>query len=392
MLATFFLMLREGLEAALIVGIVAAYLVKIRRRDALPKVATGVAAAIGLSIAIGLIVTLTIEELPEIVQATAEAIAAIVAVVVLTWMLFWMRRQGRALKGELERGVDVALTEGGTLALVTLAFVSVIREGVETVLFLVPVLSFNGTGLDTVLGGVLGLATAIGVGWAIFVAGRRVNLRRFFTVTGSILILVAAGLVAFAIHELGEAGLIANSGQAFNLDGVLSDASPLGSILHGLFGYRSAPTPLELLGYVAYLVPVLILFVIDRPLRSRPAAASMALALAILLVGCGVTPAATSAPAPSGAVVIEAKEYLFNPSTVTAPAGSVTFWVRNAGTTNHEFELFKDGTSIDLIEGFGPGLAKDWTVTLAAGAYTFECRLNGHERLGMKGTLTVTGG
>ena len=274
MLATFFLMLREGLEAALIVGIVAAYLVKIGRRDALPKIAVGVASAIGLSVAIGVAVTLTIEELPEIVQATAEAIAAIVAVAVLTWMLFWMRRQGRALKGELERDVDLAISDGRTLALVALAFVAVIREGVETVLFLIPILSFNGTGLDTVFGGVLGLAFAAGVGWAIFVAGRRVNLRRFFTVTGTILIFVAAGLVAFAIGELGEASLVANTGTAFDLNGILTDTSPLGSVLHGLFGYRSAPTVLELLGYVAYLVPVLVLFILDRPIARRPAVAA----------------------------------------------------------------------------------------------------------------------
>ncbi|MBI2781499.1 MAG: FTR1 family protein [Chloroflexi bacterium] len=274
MLATFILMLREGLEAALIVGIVAAYLVKIGRRDALGKVALGVGAAVALSVAIGIVVSLTISELPEIIQATAEAIAAVVAVVVLTWMLFWMRRQGRALKGELERGVDLAISDGGTLALVTLAFVSVIREGVETVLFLVPILSFNGSGIDTVLGGVLGLAAAIGVGWAIFVAGARVNLRRFFTVTGAILIFVAAGLVAFAINELGESGLISNAGEAFNLDAVLSDTSPLGSVLQGLFGYRSAPTVLELIGYLVYLVPVLILFMLDRPMISRPRAAA----------------------------------------------------------------------------------------------------------------------
>jgi high-affinity iron transporter len=274
MLATFFLMLREGLEAALIVGIVAAYLVKIGRRDALPRIAVGVGSAIALSIAIGVAVTLAIAELPEAVQATAEGIAAIVAVAVLTWMLFWMRRQGRAMKGELEHGIDLAITEGGTFALVALAFVAVIREGVETALFLVPILSFNGTGIDTIVGGLLGLAMAIGVGWAIFIAGRRVNLRRFFTVTGTVLIFVAAGLVAFAIAEFGNAGLIANTGVAFDLGGVLPDTSPLGSILHGLFGYRSAPTPLELLGYVGYLLPVLILFVLDRPLIRRPAVAA----------------------------------------------------------------------------------------------------------------------
>ena len=276
MLATFFLMLREGLEAALIVGIVAAYVVKIGRRDALPKIAIGVAAAIGLSVAIGVVVTLTIERLPVLVQDGLEGLAALLAVGVLTWMLFWMRRQGRALKGELEHGVDLAITEGTTFALVGLAFVAVIREGVETVLFLIPILSFNGTGIDIVLGGVLGLAVAAGFGWAIFVAGVRVNLRRFFTVTGTVLIFVAAGLVAFAITEFGEAGLLTNTGVAFDLNAVLPDRGALGSVLHGLFGYRSAPTPLELFGYVAYLIPVLVLFIADRPLIRRPAPPAVA--------------------------------------------------------------------------------------------------------------------
>lgn len=274
MLATFFLMLREGLEAALIVGIVAAYLVKIGRRDALGKVAVGVVAAVGLSIAIGLTVTLTIQRLPLVVQETLEGLAAVLAVGVLTWMLFWMRRQGRALKSELEHGVDVALTTGSTRALVGLAFLAVIREGVETVLFLIPILSFQGTGIDVVFGGLLGLVVAVAFGWAIFIAGVRVNLRRFFTATGIVLIFVSAGLVAFAVAEFGEAGLIANTGVTFNLQAILPDNGPIGSVLRGLFGYRAAPTPLELIGYFAYLIPVLILFVVDRPLIRRPAVAA----------------------------------------------------------------------------------------------------------------------
>ena len=274
MLATFFLMLREGLEAALIVGIIAAYLVKIGRRDALPKVLTGVVAAVGLSIALGLTITLTIERLPVQVQETLEGLAAVLAVGVLTWMLFWMRRQGRAIKGELEHGVDIALSTGSTRALVGLAFLAVIREGVETVLFLIPILSFNGTGIDVVLGGVLGLAISVAAGWAIFAMGVRINLRRFFTVTGTVLIFVAAGLVAFAIAEFGEAHLFVNAGTAFDLNRVLPDTGPVGSVLRGLFGYRSAPTPLEVVGYLAYLVPVLFLFVLDRPLIRRPAVAA----------------------------------------------------------------------------------------------------------------------
>jgi high-affinity iron transporter len=268
-------MLREGLEAALIVGIVSAYLVKIGRRDALPKVAAGLLAAVGVSILAGVIVVATVGRLPLVVQETLEGLAALAAVAVLTWMLFWMRRQGRAIKGELERGVEMAVTDGRTFALVGLVFIAVIREGLETVLFLIALISSTGTGADTILGGVLGLATAVGVGWAIFVGGVRINLRTFFTATGIVLIFVAAGLVAFSIAEFGEAGLFPNSTVAFSLNGVLADSTPLGSVLRGLIGYRSQPTVLELVGYLLYLVPVMFLFVADRPFRRRaPAAAS----------------------------------------------------------------------------------------------------------------------
>jgi high-affinity iron transporter len=275
MVPAFLLMIREGLEASLIVGILAAYLVRIGRRDALPRVWAGVLAALGLSIVVGLLIVLTIGNLPGVVQETTEGLAGLLAVAVLTWMLFWMRRQGRALKGELEHDVDVALTAGSTAALVGLAFVAVAREGLETVLFFVAVISSAGAGLPTFVGALVGLAIAVGIGGAIFLGGIRVNLRRFFTVTGTVLIFVAAGLVAFSIHEFGEGGLIANSGTAFNFGGVLPETDALGSLLAGLFGYRSKPTPLELIGYLAYLIPVLALFVADGrvPFRRQPAAA-----------------------------------------------------------------------------------------------------------------------
>jgi high-affinity iron transporter len=275
MVPAFLLMLREGLEAALIVGILAAYLVRIGRRDALPKVWAGVGAALALSVGVGLVIVVTIGDLPAAVQDTAEGLAGLLAVGVLTWMLFWMRRQGRALKGELERNVDVALTGGSTAALIGLAFVAVLREGIETVLFLVAVISSAGAGLPTFVGALAGLAIAVAIGAAIFIGGIRINLRRFFTITGTVLIFVAAGLVAFAIHEFGEGGLIGNTGTAFNVGGLLPETNALGSLLSGLFGYRSSPTPLEVIGYLAYLVPVLTVFIFDGrlPFRRQPAAA-----------------------------------------------------------------------------------------------------------------------
>jgi high-affinity iron transporter len=271
----FLIMLREGLEAALIVGIVAAYLVKSGRRDGLPAVAIGVAAAVALSVGVAVIANATIGELPFVVQELIGGIATLIAVAVLTWMLFWMRRQGRHLKGELERGVDHALVGGSILALAGLAFVAVAREGLETVLFLSVVFSASAPGPEPAIGALLGLAVAVGIGVAIFWGGVRVDLRRFFLVTAVVLMFVAAGLCAYAVHEFGEAGVIANSGRVFDLSGVLPESSPLGALLAGLFGYRPSPTPLEVAAYFAYLVPVIAIYVwTDRPRQAtRPVTA-----------------------------------------------------------------------------------------------------------------------
>jgi high-affinity iron transporter len=271
----FLITLREGLEAALIVGIIAACLVRLDRRDVLPRVWAGVGLAVGLSVLAGVAVLVTVGRLPFVAQETIEGLAGAAAVVVLTWMLFWMRRQGRVMKGQLEHDVRDALAEGSVLALVGLTFVSVAREGLETVLFMAAVVSAAGQGLGPAVGAALGLAAAAGIGWAIFAAGVRIDLGRFFNLTGALLIFVAAGLCGFAVHELGEAGLIGNGGHVFDLGAALPESSPLGAVLSGLFGYRAAPSPLEVSAYLAYLVPVLALFAFDgRWLRAERASSA----------------------------------------------------------------------------------------------------------------------
>lgn len=260
MTAAFFVTLREGLEAALIVGIICAYLVKAGRRDALRLVVIGVAAALALSVLAGIAVVATIGRLPLQVQATFEGVTAIIAVIVLTWMLFWMRAQGRSMKGELEAGVAAALDRGSTRALAGLAFVAVIREGLETVLFLLAILGASGDITGALIWAAAGLFTAAGIGWAIFAMGIRIDLRRFFLVTSVLLIFVAAGLCAYAVRELTEAGWLPLTPVAFDVSGILSDRNGLGSVLAGLFGYRSAPTVLEVVAWFGYVVPVMLLF------------------------------------------------------------------------------------------------------------------------------------
>lgn len=396
MTAAYFLMLREGLEAALIVGIIAAYLVRVGRTDALPKVGFGVVAAVILSVVAGAVVVSSVGQLPLVAQETVEGIAALLAVVVLTWMLFWMRRQGRAMKGDLERGVDVALAAGSMTALAALAFIAVIREGLETVLFLFAIGASSGSVAALFVASFAGLATAVAIGYAIFALGLRIDLRRFFTFTGVVLIFVSAGLVAFAIAEFTEAGLLPATRVVFDLGSILPEQSPLGSLLAGLFGYRSAPTALEAVGYVAYLVPVLVLFGGGGRTPRGAAVASAAVIAAVVLTACGGAGGTEGSgdPESSAATTIEvaASEYAFTPSALTAPAGRIAFHVTNTGSEEHEFEIFEGEQIVDEIEGLVPGLDRTLVVELAAGEYTFACKLADHDLAGMTGTLSVTGG
>jgi high-affinity iron transporter len=234
-LTVFLILLREGLEAALVVGIVVGYLIKVGRRDALRWVWIGIVAALATSLGIGVLVFVTIGDLPSTVQEPIEGIAAVFAVGVLTWMLFWMRRQGRALKGELEGQLDAALRTGSAAATNQLS----------------PALP---------LAGLAGLAVAVLLGTAIVRGAIRLNLRRFFSVTGVVILFVAAGLVASAIGAFVDAGWLPTGAPALNLSGLLPETSPIGALLAGMFGYRAQPTVLQLVGYFGYLVPVLALF------------------------------------------------------------------------------------------------------------------------------------
>jgi len=262
--AAFVIALREGIEAALIVSIILAYLRQLGRTDRSRIVWWGTGAAIAVSALLGTVIFAAGAEFEGVAEQVFEGLVTLTAVGVLTWMIFWMRRQGARIRSELQEKVDSALLTGG-LALAALAFFAVLREGVETALFLFA--AAKGTAVETggvgpqLLGAVLGLGLAIALGVLLYRGGIRLNLRTFFRVTGWILIVVAAGLFAYSVHELQEAGWFPLlEATAFDLSAALPDDSGLGAILRGLLGYNADPTVLETLGWVAYLSVVGTLF------------------------------------------------------------------------------------------------------------------------------------
>jgi len=268
--AAFLVALREGIEAALIISILLAYLKQIGAEDRRNLVWWGTGLAVIASVLVGTAIFMAGAEFEGKAEEVFEGLVTLTAVGVLTWMIFWMRRQGARVKSELQERVDTALLTGG-FALAALAFVAVLREGVETALFIFA--AAQGTAVDSggvgaqVLGAVLGLTIAVGLGVLLYRGGLKLNLRSFFRVTGLLLIVVAAGLFAFALHELQEAGWLPMlAGTAFDISGTLPDDSGVGGILRAIFGYQANPTWLEIVGWLAYLVVVGGLF-----LRSRPA-------------------------------------------------------------------------------------------------------------------------
>jgi high-affinity iron transporter len=260
-LGTFLIGLREGLEASLVVGILIAYVRKIGRDDVVVRIWIGIALAIALSLGLGALLTFGTYGLTFTAQEIIGGSLSILAVALVTWMIFWMARMARGLKSELEHQIDVRL-EGPGWGLVLIGFVAVAREGLETALFLWSAVRSSGDAPLAWVGGVLGLVTAAFLGWLIYRGIVRINLGTFFQWTGALLIVVAAGILAYGIHDLQEAGVLPGpwtpdvgwiGGWAFQLSDSIDPSGLPAALLKGTIGFSPDMTRLELIVWALYL-------------------------------------------------------------------------------------------------------------------------------------------
>src|SRR3954463_9759621 len=295
MLPTFVIGLREGVEAALIVSIIAMFLRQEGRTDALRWVWAGVAAAVAICLTVGIVLQLVDQELPQRQQEMLETVIGGLAVGIVTFMLVWMRRHAGGLGAQLRESTATALKQGSVGALVGMAFFAVFREGLETAVFLLAAFQNAEDPATAGTGAVLGLLAAVVIGVLIYRGGVKLNLQRFFRITGLVLALVAAGLVASTLHTAHEAGwLNAGQDQALDLSWLVVPGTWTAALLTGRLGLQPRPTTIEVIGYVAFAVPAIAYILM--PARRRPATsaargaavATLALgAAALLLVACG---------------------------------------------------------------------------------------------------------
>ncbi len=271
MFANYLIGLREGLEAALVVSILIAYLVKSGRKDKLPPIWAGVGVAVALSLGFGAVLEFTSAEMTFEQQELFGGSLSIVAVVLVTWMVFWMRRTARHLKADLHGRLDAALAMG-TGALVLTAFLSVGREGLETALFVWTAVRATEDGSDPLIGVGLGIATAVVLAYLFYRGAVRINLAKFFTWTGGALIVVAAGVLAYGVHDLQEADFVPGlNNRAFDISDTIEPGSWYGTLLKGIFNFQPNPTVAQCVVWLAYLVPVMAVFLFHAPKSGRPA-------------------------------------------------------------------------------------------------------------------------
>lgn len=404
MLPTFVIGLREGLEAALIVGIVAAFLVQEGRRDAMKWVWAGVGLGVLVALGVGIGLRVASQELPQKEQEQLETIVALVAVAMVTWMILWMRKHAADLRGDLHSRTGAALATGSTAALVAMAFLAVIREGFETAVFLVAVFNDASDPQAAGLGAVLGIAVAVVIGFLIYRGGVKINLARFFKFTGLVLVVVAAGLLSNAVHTAHEAGWWNTMlGQAADLSAVVKPGSVRYAIFNGMFGIQSKPTWGEVLVWFLYAVPMTI--VVLRPTKRKTEGATDGTPRARTTTTKPATKAATKAAAGTvtaalvvallavgaGAATKEVKIDLTDkgcPKQLTVAAGETRFEIENVdATVVTEFEVLDGKKVIGEKENLTPGLSGSFTVDLQPGKYTTLCPNGDRER----GALVVTG-
>jgi high-affinity iron transporter len=298
---SYLLSLREGIEAALVIGIMLGALRQLRRMDCAHVVWTGVVSAVAASAVGAVLLHLLGWSLHGAAEEIFEGVMLFTAAGLLTWMIFWMSRQSHRLKGDLEAGLRKAMCSPGHRGVFMLTFVAVAREGVELALFLTAA-GVDSNGPQTLGGAFLGLATAALLGWSLFTSTARLNLRRFFQVTGVMLILFAAGMVATGVHEFNELGWIpALVDPVWNSHAVLSEQSAVGALLKGLFGYTSSPSLAAALAYVVYLLAILAGIRFSKTTSVRHSAAPAAPGNRPGLVAAGGVPASKPAEQNIGA-------------------------------------------------------------------------------------------
>jgi high-affinity iron transporter len=275
-LGNYLIGLREGLETTLVVSILIAFLVKSDRRGRLPQVWLGVAAAVVLSVAFGGVLTYVATDLLDFKQRELfGGITSILAVVFVTWMIFWMRRFARSLAKDLRGRLEQAIGMGA-IAVTVMSFLAVAREGLETALLFYAAAQGATTSSGPLLGILAGVVTATGLGWFIYAGAVRINLAVFFRWTGLALILVAAGIFKYGVHDLQEAGLVGGqTTYAFDLSAYYDGSTWYAALLGGMINFTATPSLLEVIAWAAYVVPVLVLFLLPQRSPAAPAAPSV---------------------------------------------------------------------------------------------------------------------
>ena len=276
MFANYLIGLREGLEAALIVGILVAYVVKLDQRKRLTRLWAGITLAIMIALTAGAILTFTSQSLSFEAQEGFGGFMSIFAVALITWMIFWMAGHARFIKGHLQSEIDKALL-GSAWTLTFIAFIAVAREGLETALFLWAGINASGTTTGPVIGATLGLLTAVALGYIIYRGAVRLDLGRLFAWTGAGLVIVAAGVLAYGVHDLQEAGVLPGlNNLAFDVSSAIPPGSWYGALLKGTVNFSPATTWLQLIVWVAYIVPTMSLFLLKVRRSPRPPAQASA--------------------------------------------------------------------------------------------------------------------
>ncbi|MFD8790239.1 iron uptake transporter permease EfeU [Streptomyces vinaceus] len=273
MFGNYLIGLREGLEASLVVCILVAYLVKTGNQRRLPPVWAGVGIAVALSLAFGALLQFGSSTLTFQAKEALGGGLSVLSVALVTWMVFWMRRTARHLKSELQDKLDAALAIG-TGALVVTSFFAVGREGLETSLFIWTAVQATGDGVRPLVGALLGLATSVLLGWLFYKGALKIDLAKFFRWTGAMLVVVAAGVLAYGIHDLQEADLLPGlHSLAFDISAVIPADSWYGTLLKGVFNFQPDPTVLQTAVWAVYVVPVMLLFLApQRPGQAAPSA------------------------------------------------------------------------------------------------------------------------